>query len=209
MGRPKQAIISKEAVFKVALEIINTEGLAALNVRRIANSIGVNAASLYNHFSSKDEIIAGAAELALEQTPFRLPVTKKSDWQDLLFAGVLQERDFLLAHPELLSIIVRRRSEGFASNYLEQVSIRLLDLGVPMEILDPIYDALESYTIGHVSKIIAAKSAQTSNTLPNKPVLLTEIENKRFIDNEETYKIAVLSIISTIKLQYTLGKHKF
>ena len=80
--RPKVPLISKRKTLEAALRIIDTEGLDALSVRRLAVELNVNAASLYHHFRNKDEILVGAAQLALAEV--RTPDTRDEPWQSWL-----------------------------------------------------------------------------------------------------------------------------
>ncbi len=47
----------KQEIIKAASMLLSENGYAALNMRAIANRAGIKAASIYNHFSSKDEIV--------------------------------------------------------------------------------------------------------------------------------------------------------
>ena len=50
-----------------ARELLEREGRSAVTMRRLADSLGVQAPSLYKHVSDKDELEAALAELALEE----------------------------------------------------------------------------------------------------------------------------------------------
>jgi AcrR family transcriptional regulator len=46
---PRKERLDKETVVKAAVELVNTEGLDALNLHRLAERLGVQTPSLYNH----------------------------------------------------------------------------------------------------------------------------------------------------------------
>jgi AcrR family transcriptional regulator len=48
---------TKEKVFEVALDLFAQKGYDAVSMREIAEAVGIRKASLYSHFSSKDELI--------------------------------------------------------------------------------------------------------------------------------------------------------
>lgn len=48
---------SKEAILMATLELASQNGLGAVSLSKIAKKVGIQKASLYSHFSSKDEII--------------------------------------------------------------------------------------------------------------------------------------------------------
>jgi TetR/AcrR family transcriptional regulator, tetracycline repressor protein len=45
--------LSKQKIFDTAIQIIESEGLEGLSMRKLASKLNIEAASLYNHFSSK------------------------------------------------------------------------------------------------------------------------------------------------------------
>jgi len=56
-GRPPR--LSRAAIFKAALQLIDAEGAQALTMRRLGSEMGVEAMSLYRHVSSKDALLDG------------------------------------------------------------------------------------------------------------------------------------------------------
>lgn len=48
---------SKETILMATLELASENGLGAVSLSQIAKKVGIQKASLYSHFSSKDEII--------------------------------------------------------------------------------------------------------------------------------------------------------
>src|SRR5580700_8218103 len=49
--------LSRRAIVDAALRIIDTEGLDAVSMRRIAQDLGTGAASLYAHVADKEELL--------------------------------------------------------------------------------------------------------------------------------------------------------
>lgn len=48
---------TKEKIFEVSLELFAQKGFDAVSMREIAEAVGIKKASLYSHFSSKDELL--------------------------------------------------------------------------------------------------------------------------------------------------------
>jgi AcrR family transcriptional regulator len=61
MSRPRQPLISRAGAVAAAIEIIDTEGLNALSLPRLARHLNVRAPSLYHHFDDKSEILGAVA----------------------------------------------------------------------------------------------------------------------------------------------------
>jgi len=48
---------TKEKIFEASLELFAKKGFDAVSMREIAEAVGIKKASLYSHFSSKDELL--------------------------------------------------------------------------------------------------------------------------------------------------------
>ncbi len=143
--RPKVPLISKRKTLEAALRIIDTEGLDALSVRRLAVELNVNAASLYHHFRNKDEILVGAAQLALAEV--RTPDTRDEPWQSWLQRNGDRLRRALVAHPDLIPIMMRRELLGIGVKELDATAALLEEEGVPLGAIAPLLDYGEMLAI--------------------------------------------------------------
>lgn len=59
---------TKEKIFYVAIDMFATNGFAAVSMRDIAEAVGIKPASIYNHFASKDAILAELITFITETT---------------------------------------------------------------------------------------------------------------------------------------------
>ena len=55
--------LTKERVLQAALALADEGGIKALSMRKLAQELGVEAMSLYNHVANKGEILDGIVEL--------------------------------------------------------------------------------------------------------------------------------------------------
>ncbi|MBR3241325.1 MAG: TetR/AcrR family transcriptional regulator [Parasporobacterium sp.] len=58
----------KQEIIQAALELAAENGLGTVSMQQIADKLGIKKASLYNHFSSRDEIIEAMYELLREES---------------------------------------------------------------------------------------------------------------------------------------------
>jgi len=49
---------TKQKIFDISVELFSQKGFNGVSVREIARNVGIKASSLYNHFQSKDDILA-------------------------------------------------------------------------------------------------------------------------------------------------------
>lgn len=145
MGRPKVPLVDREVAITTALKIIDTEGLAALSLRRLGTELGVTAAALYHHFADKDEILRSVAELVMAREV--LPKREGGTWEEYAFESVTRYRAALLAHPNAAPLM---QPHGTALDNLprEYIVTLMLEAGVPLPLRYPIIDSMEMMAFG-------------------------------------------------------------
>ncbi|WP_375476502.1 TetR/AcrR family transcriptional regulator [uncultured Jatrophihabitans sp.] len=194
MARPKVPLISRRTAVEAALEIIDDEGLDALSIRRLADRLGVNGASLYHHFANKEEIVVKAAELALAKV--RTPETTDESWHvwlprnaHLLAAAVRQ-------HPELVPVIVRRSELGMGNLMMESSAARLVDEGVPIGAVVPLLDALETFAIG--AAIHQTRGDDTPVESADDSSVLSRAVAQQSLTFDEMYDVVSVAIVESV-----------
>jgi AcrR family transcriptional regulator len=98
--------LSKERVLRAAVELADQDGIAAVSMRRLAQELGVEAMSLYNHVANKEEILDGVVDLVMSE----FPSTIEGDWKQVVRARILAARQVLLRHPWASRVIETRKS---------------------------------------------------------------------------------------------------
>jgi AcrR family transcriptional regulator len=92
--------LSHQRIVEVALELIDREGLEAVTVRRLADELGVQAPSLYNHMRSKDELLDAVAEAVMSEVD--ASAFERLGWRQALEAWAWSYYDALAAHPNVV-----------------------------------------------------------------------------------------------------------
>lgn len=105
MARPRQTLLSRQRIVEVASALIDAEGLDAVSTRRLAAELGVRGPSLYNHFTSKDEIVEAVAD-ALTAT-VNVSYFDTHDWRDALRLWARGYHAALAAHPNIVPVLAR------------------------------------------------------------------------------------------------------
>lgn len=102
MSRPNRPALSSERIRQGALEIIDTHGLQALSMRRLAEHLGVRAASLYNHVITKDDLLHDLANALMDEVDVS---GFDIDWMAGLTTWARSYRAVLAAHPNLVPLL--------------------------------------------------------------------------------------------------------
>jgi AcrR family transcriptional regulator len=105
MARPRQAMLTRQRIVEVASALVDAEGLDAVSTRRLAAELGVRGPSLYNHFTSKDEILEAVAD-AVTAT-IDLSYWETHDWREGLRLWAHAYHAALAAHPNIVPVLAR------------------------------------------------------------------------------------------------------
>jgi AcrR family transcriptional regulator len=94
--------LSRRVILDVAIDELDTHGLPGFSMRRLAESVGVSAPSLYWHFRSRDELFDALVDHAFAaiSTDAELP-----GWQDEVLRLVGQAWSVGRTHPGLLPLL--------------------------------------------------------------------------------------------------------
>jgi TetR/AcrR family tetracycline transcriptional repressor len=191
--RPKVPLISRRRALEIALEIVDSDGLDALSIRRLATAMGVNGASLYHHFSSKEDIVAGVVDLALAEV--RGVGEPSASWRTWLPENARSLRHALLTHPALLPVVVAARSHGLGARLLDATAARLMGEGVPSAVVMPLLDALAAFAIS--SALHETRSGDPDESAEEYPAL-AKAAAERGLSADQIYDLVIASILQAI-----------
>ena len=88
------------------MALIDTDGLDAVTMPKLARQLGVGTMSLYRHVDDKDDLIKAAAERVMRDIP--VPDGAPDDWQGRVVGYLRALRDAAIAHPALGRILADR-----------------------------------------------------------------------------------------------------
>jgi AcrR family transcriptional regulator len=142
---PRERALTREAIAAATLEIIDTEGLDAVTMRRVAKALGTGAASLYAHVAGKEELI----ELVVERVIGEVPIPDQPDqerWQEQVKDGLRVMRAAIAAHGDLARAIFARIPLGENALAGSEWMIRTLKAGgLPDQVIAYACDLLPLY----------------------------------------------------------------
>jgi len=103
MARPRVPLLTRERIRDCALELIDADGLASLSMRRLARRLGVQAASLYSHYPTKDDVLDAVANLLTAEVD--TSGFSGGDWRRGLVVWARSYLAALAAHPQAVPVI--------------------------------------------------------------------------------------------------------
>jgi len=150
--------LTRPELLDASLRIVDAEGLPALTMRRLADTVGVEPMSLYHHVPGKEALLDATVERM--RAEMRLPDPLPGDWQGILEAIFTEYRRVLVAHPNLLPL-ASRRTGGSSISGLEF----LVSQGMERDAAVELYQSLVAFTIGY-STLSAPTATADWTTLP-------------------------------------------
>ncbi len=141
-----RARLTRDRVLQAAVDLVDEGGLDALTMRRLGQALGVEAMALYYHAANKDDILAGIVDLVVRE--IELPATG-GDWKAAIRASAISAHQVLRRHPWACNLLMSGpRVLPARLRQIDALLGRLGDAGLPDEITDLAYHAIDSHILG-------------------------------------------------------------
>jgi AcrR family transcriptional regulator len=139
--------LSRERILVAALAIVDAEGMEALSMRRLARDLSVQAMSLYNHITNREEIIDALVEVVIEEMgapDLAVP------WIEAVRRQALATHEVLVRHPWAAMMIMSRVNVGPARFRLVDRMIGcFVNAGFSLAAADAAANLVDSFTYGY------------------------------------------------------------
>lgn len=125
--RPSKPALSRDAIVEKALPILRSEGLDALNMRRLATELDTGAASLYVYFANRDELDAALFDHIAGLIP--LPKPDKRRWKQQLKQIMTDMARVMDEHPGIARVPIANIPTGENALAVTDRMIAVMKLG--------------------------------------------------------------------------------
>jgi AcrR family transcriptional regulator len=133
-------------VLRAAIDLVDEAGIESLSMRKLAQGLGVEAMSLYNHVVNKDDILNGIVDIV--EGDIDLP-SPGADWKSALRRTAMSANDVFSRHPWAASLTLSSTGTRPARwRYMNALLGCLRQAGFSAEMTDLAYHALESHIAG-------------------------------------------------------------
>lgn len=144
--RSSKQSLSRDKILKKAIRLADQHGVSALSMRKLAQALGVEAMSLYNHIDNKEDLLDGMVDNVVAQ--FALP-DESQHWKIALRTSVISTHDVLLAHPWVTLLLLSRIMTGEAMlSYSNAHFGCLLNAGFSHPLTDHGWNAINNHLYG-------------------------------------------------------------
>src|SRR4051794_35534183 len=146
MATTRRKPLSRERILDTALAVADEEGIEALSMRKLAQALGYEAMSLYNHVANKDDLLDGLLDAVLDETELPAP---DEHWDAAIRASAVSVHDALRRHtwaaPLLMSAAHVRPSR---LRYMDSLLGRLGAAGFGPETTYHAYHVIDGHIFG-------------------------------------------------------------
>lgn len=141
--------LSRDRIAAAALELIDTEGMAGLSMRKLGAQLGVEAMSLYHYVRNKDDLLDAVLDRLYSEID--LPAVEDEDWERTIRAGLRSFREVLQRHPAALELFATRPARSPESfSVLFWAYGRFRSYGLELADANAALHFVVSFVMGHV-----------------------------------------------------------
>jgi AcrR family transcriptional regulator len=138
--------LNRDRVLQAAIKLADAHGIEALSMRKLAQTLGVEAMSLYNHVTNKEDVLDGMVDIVVSE--ITLP-TIGADWKVAMRTRAVSAHQALLRHPWASKLIVSRINVGPAMlRYVDATIGCLREAGFSYPMADHAWNAIDSHVYG-------------------------------------------------------------
>jgi AcrR family transcriptional regulator len=144
-------MLSRAAVLDAALELVDTSGLAALNLRALATRLGVSAMTPYRYFADKAELLAAMVGHALAPLALEAATDDPAEqhWHGQLERAMRVLHDTLELHPGVVELIIAESHAAPLEQFRRELIAILTEVGLPRARAADALRTLTSYILGY------------------------------------------------------------
>jgi AcrR family transcriptional regulator len=146
LSTPRRRPLTRDRVLRAALRLVDKKGLDELSMRKLAQELGVEAMSLYNHVADKDDLLDGLVELIGGEIDL---AQDAPDWKTGIRRRVVSLYQVFSRHPWAAGLWMKGRSLGVARpRFADAVLAGLRDGGFSEDLIYHGFHVIQGHVLG-------------------------------------------------------------
>jgi AcrR family transcriptional regulator len=159
-------------VLHAAIALADKDGIAGVSMRKLAQELGVEAMSLYNHVANKDEVLDGMVDAVASE--IAVP-SGEADWKTAIRTIATSAHETLLRHPWAGSLWMRQMPGAARVRHFDAVLGSLRDAGFSKDLTYHAYHILQSYVLGYTLQVLNYRSIAMEELVDAAATFLQEL----------------------------------
>lgn len=138
--------LSRDRILHAALELVDKGGIESLTMRKLGQTLGFEAMSLYNYVAKKDGVLDGILDLVLAESE---PPSPAGDWDAAIRTSAISVHEALRRHPWSCTLLMSpRHARPARARYMDLLLGRLREAGFSAETTYHAYHVLDGHIFG-------------------------------------------------------------
>ena len=138
--------LNRERILQAALGLADESGIESLTMRKLAQALGFEAMSLYNHVSNKDDLLDGLLDLVLDESE---PPSPAGAWDTAIRDSAISVHRGLRRHPWACPLLMSPgRIRPARLRYMDSLLGRLREAGFSADTTYHAYHVLDAHIFG-------------------------------------------------------------
>ena len=141
--------LTRDDIAAAAIGIADSEGIAALSMRRLAAELDVGTMSLYHYVRTKDELLSLVIDAMLNEVLIPPTTPMPKDWREAITLVARRSRDALLRHGWVLDINDDPPIGPNAMRHFDQTLQAVSGFHAALAMKLDLMAAVDEYVFGH------------------------------------------------------------
>lgn len=138
--------MSRDRILDAAVRLADRDGIESLSMRKLAQQLGVDPMSLYNHVRDKEDLLDGIVDVVVSEIE---PAAAGPDWRSSLRGTILAARRTMLRHPWVARVIESRPDPSPSTlRHMERVLDIIRGAGFSLDLAHHALHVLGSRVLG-------------------------------------------------------------
>ena len=202
-GEQSHRPLNRDVILDGAMALIERGGPAALSMRRLGSSLGVEGMAIYHHFAGREELLAAIGDRLLE--PLR-ELEFGTDWRDACRRFATALRDIAVVQPATFQLLGLQPLDSHAAlQPVERLLSVLVDAGFRASEALATYRATVSYARGYALAQVtgftvdathpAGRERLAALPLAEFPILAGRATELAELDPDSAFKVGLEALI--------------
>jgi AcrR family transcriptional regulator len=150
--------LSRERVLSAAITLADEAGIKSLSMRKLAEGLGVEAMSLYNHIANKDDLLDGIVEAVAGEI---VAPSRETEWKTAIREIAISAHETLLRHPWASDLWMTTNPGPARLRYGDSLLGALRGSGFSKDLTYHAFHILESHVWGYTVQVLNFRALDT------------------------------------------------
>lgn len=198
------ARLTREKLIRVALDLVDEEGAGSLTMRALASRVGRQVSSLYNHVSSRADLVEGLRERiagSIDTTSFAT-----QSWDHALVSWSNSYLAAFAAHPNVIPLLATTPIRDHTTLQMyDRVVGALLRQGWPARDAVAVMRTVEAHVLGSALDIAAPGDLLTQSSVPEDLVGLRDALDPDFVvaaSAERAFRLGLAALMNGLRAEH-------